>query len=92
MHIKATYLGGKWWRLFEPFQYESKRAGLIVVPSGFVTDFASVPRLPVAYWLYGSKANAPALVHDYLYREGHPGRKEADRIFLEALKEYGYKP
>ena len=89
--LKAEHLGGKWWKLTAPLEYHCVRTGdIITVPKGFVTDFASVPRVPVAYWLFGSRANAPAALHDYLYREGTYGRKMADLIFLDAMKSCGY--
>lgn len=57
------------WRLLEPLCYVSPIfGGLIVVPAGFVTDFASVPRLPFSYWLFGGVGQAAAVVHDYLYQ------------------------
>lgn len=85
--LYAKHLGKKWWQLTRPLIYYSEIAGLtIIAPKGFVTDFASVPRFPVAYWLFGSKANAPAVIHDRLYRFGDVPRILADRIFNEAMK------
>jgi len=46
---------------------EACQAGDIVVPEGFVTDFASIPQ--ALWWLlppYGRAANA-AILHDYRY-------------------------
>ena len=40
-----------------PLAYWSPLVGRIQVPAGFQTDFASVPRLPIAYWLYGARAH-----------------------------------
>jgi hypothetical protein len=74
---------------------------LIVVPAGFETDGASVPR-PL-WWLYpplGGDYDRAAVVHDYLYREaerlegddhGHLSRAEADRIFWEAMGAEGFR-
>ena len=63
----VRFLGNGIWRLEEPFEYHvggEKSHDVIVVPVGFVTDFASVPR---AFWsLYpptGPWAPA-AIVHD----------------------------
>lgn len=78
-------VGTKWWRLEKPLVFYSHRIGReIVVPHDFVTDFASVPRLPFAYWFFGGVADAPAAVHDYLYRFPICSRKEADLIFDDA--------
>lgn len=61
----------------------------ITVPAGFVTDFASVPRLPGAYWIAGGKASKAAVIHDYLYRNKICTRKQADDVFYEAMKVSG---
>lgn len=62
----------------------------IKVPRGFVTDYASVPRLPVAYLLAGGEARKAAVVHDYLYRnQGLCTRAQADAVFEEAMRVTG---
>ena len=54
----------------------------VVVPSGFMTDFASIPRL--LRWLYSSNS-APwqraAVLHDYLYSTTTMTRTLADRHY-----------
>lgn len=54
---------------------------------GFVTNFASVPRLPLAYWLFGGVADEAAVIHDLLYTNEVQGitRKQADEVFSEAM-------
>lgn len=74
------------WLLLSDLVYQSDILGEILVPFGFVTDFASVPRLPGAYWLAGGKASKEAVIHDYLYRNRIGTRKQADDVFLEAMK------
>lgn len=65
---------------------------IIEVPVGFVTDFASVPRL---FWRivppWGAYSPA-AVVHDYLYQNHLVSREEADRIFLELMTVLGVLP
>jgi hypothetical protein len=39
----------------------------ITVKTGFITDFASVPKIPFAYLLFGGIGNYPAVTHDGLY-------------------------
>ena len=90
--LVTEHLGDQYHRLAKPLVYQS---GLVEdkiwVPKGFVTDFASVPRLPVVYWIAGGRADKAACVHDYLYRfKLHLGRAKADRIFYEAMREAGY--
>lgn len=74
------------WMLISDLVYESDILGEILVPFGFITDFASVPRLPGAYWLAGGKATKEAVIHDYLYRTRTGTRKQADDVFFEAMK------
>lgn len=73
------------WRLLTPLEYQSDVANkTIVVPTGFVTDFASVPRLPVTYALAGDTAHKAAVVHDWLYSTGDFARNLADKVLKEA--------
>jgi len=61
----------------------------IVVPAGFQSDEASVPRLPIIYALYGNKAHREGVLHDFLYRIDclfTCSRKTKDLVFLEAME------
>mgnify|MGYP001615594605 CR=1 FL=1 len=60
---------------------------IIRVPGGFLTDFASVPRLPIVYMAYANRAHLPAIAHDFLYREGgtEEDREYADNVFLHGM-------
>jgi len=81
-------------RLTESFRYYSS-VGIITIPKGFHTDGASVPKV---FWNifspFGSYFSA-ALVHDFLYSKDSDDlffvsdRKEADRIFKEAMYNAG---
>ena len=79
------------WRLEAPLTYQA-REDRFVIPEGFVTDFASVPRFVA--WLiprYGRWTPA-AILHDYLWEEARQGRfnkADADGIFNRALRELG---
>lgn len=78
--------------LLSPFGFYSAHLGReIWVPVDFVTNFASVPRLPFAYWLFGGVADEAAVIHDYLYGRNLPdvSRKQADEVFAEAMKACG---
>lgn len=61
---------------------------LLVVPEGFETDYASVPRVPIAYMLAGGVGNAAAVVHDYLYG-GIVPRMTADNAYAACLEACG---
>jgi hypothetical protein len=69
-----------------PFRYQSDLVKeVIIVPVGFYTDFASVPRLGIIYAMLGDRAHEPAVVHDWLYYAGITTREMADNILLEAM-------
>lgn len=75
------------WQLRHEFRFTSAVLGArLLVPIGFETDFASVPRFPpLAYALAGGWGNGPAVLHDFLYRVPLAPRATADAVFLEAL-------
>ncbi len=78
--------------LTSPLIYDSDVLGeRITVPTGFTTDFASVPRLPLAYLLFGGDVgdNAAAVVHDWLYSQGKVPRATCDAVFREAMQAEG---
>lgn len=77
------------WRLLGRLGYSSDLIGQVDVPQGFVTDLASVPRLPVAYFLAGGLAHAAAVVHDWLYTTHQVERATADAVFREACQACG---
>ena len=60
----------------------------IVVPKGFVTDFASIPQ---ALWSLGltphGQYSRAAVVHDYLYWSQGCTRPQSDRLLVIAMKE-----
>lgn len=89
---------GEWrrWQMAQNLVYEvgDKGSGkAIIVPSGFITDGASVPQFLWGFLPSWGKYSRAAVVHDYLYerlRTGLPHeyareRKDADAIFLEAM-------
>lgn len=85
-------LGNYRWQLLAPFEYHvgafpSPR--VITVPVGTVTDLASVPRLLWSIFPPHGKWAKAAIIHDYLYSKRLVPRKEADRIFLEAMEVLG---
>lgn len=71
------------WRLYSEFRVNVDGEA-ITIPAGYFTDFASVPRLPLAYYLAGGRGVRAATLHDYLYEKRHP-RDWADSVFYHAL-------
>jgi hypothetical protein len=80
--------GPRRWRVYEAFTYrigDPDSDQYIVVPKGFVTDLASIPRglwnlFPPA----GGQYDKAAVLHDYLYNGG------CIVEIREELDEYGY--
>jgi hypothetical protein len=73
------------WELIADLRYVSDVAGqTITVPTGFVTNYASVPRIPGVYELAGDTSAVAATIHDYLYSTHIVSRKVADAVLREA--------
>jgi hypothetical protein len=83
-------IGPNLWRTFYSFDYHvgsypSKE--IIVVPTGYVTDFASVPRILWPLLSPVGKYGKAALVHDYCYTIKYKNnRKYCDKIFKEGME------
>lgn len=83
---------GKHWELCESFEYRIGSLGsnqFIIVPKGFVTDFATIPRF-LWFLPYWAKFNKAPILHDHLYKvrrimSEKITRKQADDVFLEAM-------
>ena len=85
LHTKLV--GTDLYKITRAFYYHHPD-GTISVPPGFIFDFDSVPRIPFAYaWLKG-RARRSAAIHDWMYYAQY-GRKRADRVFLQAMKDEG---
>jgi hypothetical protein len=77
---------GQFWTILQPLIYQSDIARtVIVVPEGFVTDFASVPRIPLVFLVAGDEGHLAAVVHDFLYSRQDVPRSLADAVFREAM-------
>jgi len=87
---------GRNWLVLEDFYYQTDvimaSGHRVSVPKGFVTDFASIPR--IAWGIVGGPADGKyrkiAVVHDWLYRTpGLATRGQADAVLLEGMKVSG---
>ena len=82
--LLVPLIEGDEWETIEPLNFRSElRQKHYVVPANFKTDLAS-------HWTVRGSANAPAVLHDWLYRNGIAfrqieDREEADDVFLEAM-------
>lgn len=82
------------WEVIRELRYHCLDGRLIVVPVGYLSDLASVPRLAQRVVNpHTVPMRRPSVVHDYLYTDlTHRFTKaEADRIFYDALQEEGMK-
>ena len=72
---------------FEAYWKRDGKISMFVIPAGFTTDLASVPRIFQSIIPKIGHHIRPAIVHDYCY-EGFTNltRKEADEMFLEGMK------
>ncbi len=60
---------------------------LIEIPQGFQTDYASIPRFLIPFFIkYEEGYKKAAVIHDWLYWEQKLVRKLADKILLMAME------
>lgn len=64
----------------------------VAVPSGFKTDYASVPRVLWSILPPTGRYTKAAVIHDWLYVAGRCSRADADAVFLEAMEHLGVSP
>jgi hypothetical protein len=83
------------WEVVAPLVYHGNR-DTFVVPAGFLTDFASVPRVVV--WLFPryGRYTLAAVLHDWLttvgLSTGAIGSRDADGIFRRVMAELHVPP
>ncbi len=85
--------GRQIYMLLQDFVVDSNLMGRIIVPAGFKTDFASIPR--AAFWYIDPEDPCilfASVVHDYLYSmvgklvDGREfTREQADRVLVEFM-------
>lgn len=88
-------IGDRTFRLVSAFRYHvggEDSTEIISAPAGFITDFASIPRI---FWNilppYGKYGKA-CVIHDALYQHhgfGRYTRKQSDDILLEGMEILG---
>lgn len=81
------------WFLTKPIRWfpnpgQEQKFKAVEVPIGFVTDFASIPRIFWSLLRPDGEYTYPAILHDYLYwTQIHP-RDFADEIFKIAMEDF----
>ena len=77
-----------YWVLHSPLTYVVGTSGdSMVIPAGFVTDFASIPKRAQGVFSPTGPYSAPAVLHDWLYWTRKCSREEADGLFARAMQE-----
>lgn len=74
------------WMIAMPFVVQTKTAGEIIVPAGFMCDLNSIPQF---LWFVSTPADYPeaGVVHDYCYHGTKQySRAQADAIYREILE------
>ena len=64
------------------------RQEAVEVPTGFVTDFASIPRVFWSVLRPDGEYTYPAIIHDFLYWTQQRPREAADEIFKFAMRDF----
>jgi hypothetical protein len=83
--VEVREVGPGRWQLTSDLIFDGAREQFRV-PAGFVTDFASVPRL--LWWLvppFGEHTRS-AVLHDWLYHAKVVDRRDADGLFLRCMR------
>ena len=84
----GTFEGRAVHKLLKGLVWQKSPGFQIIIPEGFETDLASVPRVPIVFMLWGDRAHREAVLHDYLYRtDAIPllEKEDADWMFREAM-------
>lgn len=82
-------LGNLIYTLGQELTYRPRRGPAVTVPAGFRTDLASIPQKYQQRDPAQSPAARPGVIHDYLYTSHGASRRDADRLFREALRDEG---
>lgn len=77
---------GEWEYISDLEYYSDLLKTKVIVYKGFRYDKASVPRLPLAFALYGERYSRSAGVHDLFCHNKAIPREVADKLFLEAMR------
>jgi hypothetical protein len=80
------------WALLKPVSWRpnepDSKIPPVNVPTGFVTDFASIPRAFYSLLRPDGDYTYPAILHDYLYWTQQRSREESDDVFRFAMIDF----
>ena len=85
--IDVEYIGCEKYRLLKSLHYiiDGEK---FVVEKGFITDFASVPKVFWGFFPPDKNYAFAAVLHDWLYATKPFSRKKADKVFYRAMVLY----
>jgi len=90
---QVNFADGIYWMMKESMTYEPSHTQLnVVMPAGFVHDFASVPGVATSFVPKHGAYNRAAILHDFLYWAQPCSRLQSDNLFLIAMIEAGVSP
>jgi Protein of unknown function (DUF1353) len=71
--LSCDWIDGENWRIAREYVYRGPQT--VIVPVGFITDFASIPKVLRNILPATGPYGPAAVLHDYMYRTGlwHPG-------------------
>lgn len=95
IQVKLTPASHDFYEILENFKWDvGYDCG--VVPKGFLTNGANLPRFVRWIWdCYSPSFISPVVVHDYLYSSIDPAKdrfeqyQKADDLFYDLLRQYG---
>ena len=92
--LKTEQTDRRTYTLLDDLVLADEEQRTIIVPAGFITDFASIKVLHnaflfVLFALVSGYGNYAATVHDWLYEHGSMTRKQADAVLYRALRAEG---
>ena len=92
--LKTDQTDRRTYKLLDDLVLADEEQRTIIVPAGFITDFASIQVLHniflfVLFALVSGYGNYAATIHDWLYLGGQISRKEADAVLYRALRAEG---
>jgi hypothetical protein len=83
--LLLSWIDGKDWLVERDFVYVAGNGDRYLIPKGFITDFASIPRIFWSILPPTGDYGPAAVLHDFLYRTGVVSRARADDLFFEAM-------
>ncbi len=90
--LRTEKIGRQKWEVLAPFSWPMDLDGnIVIVPEGFITDGASIPRI---FWTLigppmGGDYDQSAVLHDYFYNQELYTRRRADIEFLLSMRSEG---